>query len=116
MFASKEKARAYHRDWYLRNKRRRLEINKTYKAKIQAQYRNDKEASPCLDCNVSYPWYVMQYDHLHSKVANVAVLANNTSGRLLRNEIAKCELVCANCHAIRTYKRRTSIESDAPAL
>lgn len=116
MFASKEKAREYHKQWYQRNKEKRLVINKRYKVKLQTQYRIDKESHPCTDCNMFYPSYVMQYDHLHSKKVNVGTIARNTSGKQLREEIAKCELVCANCHAIRTHNRRTSIASDAPAL
>jgi len=116
MYSAKEKARAYHREWYHKNKGKRLTINKTYKDKLRMQYKLDKEAQPCMDCNISYPWFVMQYDHLRSKLADVSTLVRNASGKKLREEIAKCDLVCANCHAIRTYNRRTSIGSDAPAL
>jgi hypothetical protein len=47
----------------------------------------------------------MQWDHPPGtkKVAPVSALYRGKRARVLA-EIAKCELVCANCHAIRTYQ------------
>jgi len=65
-----------------------------------------KEASPCTDCGVRYPYYVMQYDHTGSdKVANVADLVGTGNRSAIDQEIVKCDLVCANCHAERTHDR-----------
>lgn len=62
---------------------------------------------PCLDCGLRFPHYVMDFDHVRgSKCGNVSRMA--TSGRpldALRAEIDKCEIVCSNCHRIRTYSR-----------
>jgi len=46
----------------------------------------------------------MQFDHLpeHRKRRDVSDLS--TTGQILR-EAAKCEVVCANCHAERTFQR-----------
>lgn len=64
---------------------------------------------PCLDCKVVYPPYVMQFDHIaDDKDRAVAALAQaGASLDRLKAEIAKCELVCANCHALRTHQRRS---------
>jgi len=64
---------------------------------------------PCADCDVQYPFYVMQFDHVPErgkKLFGLAVgdLAARSEAAILR-EIEKCDLVCANCHAIRTYSR-----------
>lgn len=62
--------------------------------------------APCTDCGIKYPPYVMQYDHIGSdKVAGIAYLLTRSSWQIILDEIAKCELVCANCHAIRSYQR-----------
>ena len=63
-----------------------------------------KEANPCLDCGAFYPCYVMDYDHKHDKSRTIAALIGGgySKDRILE-EIAKCELVCANCHRERTY-------------
>ena len=83
----KDKARA-------RDKRIRDFISKT------------KAGSPCTDCGVSYPPYVMDYDHKENKEHNVSQMAKKgLSEETILKEISKCDLVCSNCHRERTYKR-----------
>jgi predicted HNH restriction endonuclease len=55
----------------------------------------------------------MQWDHPPGveKLAHVAELYRGRRDRVL-TEIAKCELVCANCHAVRTHERRRQAASD----
>lgn len=67
-----------------------------------------KTDKACADCGVSYPPYVMQFDHIgEDKDRALAVMAQApVSLARLDAEIAKCELVCANCHAARTWQRR----------
>jgi lysyl-tRNA synthetase class I len=66
-----------------------------------------KSSSPCLDCKLSYPYYVMDFDHVRGrKQKNVMELINTLSKKKIDEEIAKCEIVCSNCHRIRTHKRR----------
>lgn len=61
---------------------------------------------PCTDCGVRYPHYVMQFDHIDdNKIDSVSKLMIKSSWQTVLDEIAKCELVCANCHASRTYQR-----------
>lgn len=66
-----------------------------------------KENNPCTDCGEFHPYYVMQFDHLrNNKTANVSAMIRNRRGiDVIMKEIQKCELVCANCHAKRTYRR-----------
>lgn len=62
----------------------------------------------CLDCDGEFPHYVLQFDHVRGKkVANIsAMLMANVHWDLIAEEIEKCEIVCANCHAVRTHTRR----------
>lgn len=73
-----------------------------------ARYQELKEATPCTDCGGTFPFYVMQYDHTgEDKVGCVGSLVHsNVTWPKIEAEIAKCDLVCANCHAIRTHERR----------
>lgn len=82
---------------------------------IQARERNREyvtkiKAGPCTDCGQCYPPYVMQFDHIGTdKSFDVSTGVNDAySISRLQQEIDKCELVCANCHAIRTNTRRFS--------
>lgn len=49
----------------------------------------------------------MQWDHLPGteKLGEISGRLARRARGLILSEIAKCELVCANCHAIRTYQR-----------
>jgi hypothetical protein len=69
----------------------------------------EAKQSPCTDCGVRYPKCVMQFDHVDpaKKLFSVAEAVGLLPRlEMLKAEIAKCELVCANCHAIRTAKQR----------
>jgi len=75
-----------------------------------AQYLRDlKTKTPCVDCGINYPYYVMDFDHVRGqKHANVMELVSTLSKKKIDEEIAKCEIVCSNCHRIRTHMRRMS--------
>ena len=60
---------------------------------------------PCTDCGGRFPPECMDWDHLRDKKFDLAN-ANTRSPASILAEIAKCELVCANCHRIRTKGRR----------
>ena len=78
-----------------------------HKAYLSKYIQDLKSKSPCLDCKISYPYYVMDFDHVRGrKQANVAELINTLSKKRIDTEIAKCEIVCSNCHRIRTHDRR----------
>ena len=73
-----------------------------------AQYLRDlKTKTPCIDCGINYPYYVMDFDHVRgTKHANVMELIPTLSKKKIDEEIAKCEIVCSNCHRIRTHMRK----------
>lgn len=92
------------------------EANKEiYKARARRQrlairdWYNQLKSGPCLDCKVSYPPYVMHFDHVkEGKIADLCSLVRTCSKSKILEEIDKCELVCANCHAERTHQRGIS--------
>lgn len=106
--------RANKADYYLRNRdaiRERARIWKVYNyeraiARRQREYAENRDAlrqlkaHPCADCGVQYPAAAMHFDHVRgTKLYNIG----NGSMRRgdLAAELAKCELRCANCHAVR---------------
>lgn len=62
----------------------------------------EAKAVPCADCGQRYPYYVMDFDHREDKVIIVSKLPERGSVAKLLAEIAKCDVVCANCHRERT--------------
>lgn len=74
------------------------------------QDRNDqlKMAFGCLDCRWREWPRGLDWDHVRGvKITNIAIMiANGRPWSEIEVEMAKCELVCANCHRIRTCERR----------
>ena len=60
----------------------------------------------CADCGYRTNPVALDFDHLPgaTKVYRVACMAG-MSRKLIDAEIAKCEVVCANCHRVRTHER-----------
>lgn len=93
---------------YRRNHPERARINVLMcKGRKRGLIRTVKER-PCADCGVQYPYYVMDLDHARGdKILNMAVtVARGFSDEEILAEIAKCDVVCANCHRERTFQRR----------
>lgn len=61
---------------------------------------------PCLDCGVQFAPEAMDFDHvIDEKVASISQLRSRAWAVVIA-ELAKCELVCANCHRVRTWNRK----------
>lgn len=104
--------RQYSKDHYQANRAsaavRTRRNQKARRSKIREHVRAIKDV-PCVDCMQRFPSYVMQFDHLpqHTKKGMVANMVGGlASWRRVKEEISKCDVVCANCHAIRTFTRR----------
>ena len=73
----------------------------------------EAKSGPCVDCGQRFHPAAMSFDHLPgtTKLQDVASLAGRGHIRLARAELEKCELVCANCHAVRTFTRREAAKA-----
>lgn len=98
--------REYDKTHYDHNKGQYLSRNERARSRLREWLRSLK-AKPCADCGGSFPPCVMDFDHIGSdKEAAISTMINRfASKRRILAEIAKCELVCANCHRIRTCAR-----------
>ncbi len=76
------------------------------------------KAAPCMDCGGTFPPECMDFDHVWgTKSLAVGVALQTRSMAFVRAEIAKCDLVCSNCHRIRTKKRKSRRDpADAQTL
>ncbi len=67
-----------------------------------------KTNKTCPDCGDSYSPWQMGFDHLPGKEKLFelsSMKALSASKQAVLDEIAKCEVVCHNCHADRTHSR-----------
>ncbi|HTU89718.1 MAG TPA: hypothetical protein VMF69_06445 [Gemmataceae bacterium] len=64
------------------------------------------KVKPCTDCGKSFPFYVMEFDHREGEKKSFNIADHRVGKARLIAEIAKCDVVCANCHRERTYQRK----------
>lgn len=86
------------------------ETHEAIKARSRARYAQLKSSIAdfknrlgCKDCGYNKHHAALQFDHVSGEKSR-----NIGSSRSLREfyeEVGKCEVVCANCHHIRTYAR-----------
>lgn len=105
---------AKHRGYYRAYSKRYTEMNRQYfrdqkrvAALKKRNFINGLKGRPCMDCHVEYPACVMQFDHRDSQTKSFNI--GNSESRTLEAiqlEAEKCDVVCANCHAIRTASRK----------
>lgn len=101
------------RGWPLRDDRApaatpeaKAEARRLWHAERRQRLNALKLAAGCADCGYNAHPAALQFDHLDGETKD-----GNLSKNLARSwawieaEIAKCEVVCANCHAVRTAER-----------
>lgn len=97
-FAIKRPCRLCQRDRNNRRKAPRLAILDGIKA-----------ATGCVDCGLKDPAHPEIYDLDHipgvQKLGNIATFLTKGTVEDMLAEVAKCQVVCANCHRIRTHSR-----------
>lgn len=66
----------------------------------------------CVDCGYNKHPDALDFDHTDGKTRNIGTL--RSMKRVLEEiERHKCEVVCANCHRIRTAERRKTPQDDS---
>jgi hypothetical protein len=99
--------REYRRTHYRANREVYLQRKRERDRRIR-ELAEKAKAKPCADCGIQYAPWQTDFDHVQgNKVMRVADLVRRkVSIRKLKAEIAKCDVVCANCHRNRTHYRR----------
>ena len=64
------------------------------------QVLHDLKSNPCVDCGQRYLPDVMDFDHVRGD-KKYTISAHKVSRKDFAEELAKCELRCANCHRTR---------------
>lgn len=131
--------RDYKHAWYTKNKLRLNPIQRAQykqnsdvvKARVkkyrntherQSQFRDrlkliqDAKDKPCVDCGNRFPLIAMDFDHVPGrgkKLFNIT-LSQYRSVESIKKEMTKCEVVCSNCHRVRSHRRKQHITVSQP--
>jgi hypothetical protein len=105
--------RTYNEFWYEANKTQQKSAVKERNTSLRieaSRLREEAKNKPCHDCKGVFPSYIMEFDHRDptTKTSCVSEIAAHSLKALemIRAEIQKCDVVCANCHKIRTHFRK----------
>ena len=82
------------------------ESRKRWIAKTSALIAEAKNV-PCMDCRGVFPSVCMDFDHRpdEAKLFTISHGKGQYGEEKILAEIAKCDVVCANCHRLRTFGR-----------
>jgi len=100
----KKHHRDYTRAHYAANKQYYVDKAARHNAAAAKLVREAKSVS-CMDCGNTYPYYVMDFDHRENKEFTLGGSGSKSGRQKILAEIEKCDVVCSNCHRIRTATR-----------
>ena len=84
--------------------KRNEEGRKHYRKKRQELF--DIKDVPCFDCGIKYHPACMDFDHREGEIKSFNIgRLSAWNKKTLMIEVAKCDIVCANCHRLRTFNR-----------
>jgi hypothetical protein len=99
---------AYKQEHYRANRQRYIEQAGARKKAVVAERFEYLVAylreHPCVDCGEADS-IVLEFDHLRDKKFSISEGLQSRNWQSVLDEIAKCEVVCANCHRRRTARR-----------
>jgi len=103
----KKKLKSYRHKWWAslspeRKREKQIKANERAR-KVKMWIANYKIERGCMDCGYKKHHSALDFDHVKGKKKILIALAKSISQA--KKEIKKCEIVCSNCHRIRTYKR-----------
>ena len=100
--------RPYNVSYYWRN--RQAEIDRvTARQRATVAFLRELRREPCRDCGRRFLPHQMDFDH---RDPTTKLFQVTTAGALLTSrarllaEIAKCDVICATCHAVRSYRQQ----------
>jgi hypothetical protein len=77
--------------------------------RYHADHLDQLRSVPCMDCGGRFAQCCMDFDHRDPTTKRKRVTAMIASHGLasILAEVDKCDIVCANCHRLRTFHRRS---------
>ena len=100
-------AKEYSRKYYAEHKERLKERSNNRKADLRQWFRDLKTTLSCEECGQNHP-ATLDFHHRGEEEKSFTISENihNFGKERLEKEIAKCTVLCANCHRIHHYDER----------
>lgn len=94
---------------------RKVFYNSKYGIRNRRFIRRVKTLFGCADCGYRTHHAALEFDHVRGdKKYSVGGMVYSASLTKIKEEIRKCDVVCANCHSIRTFERGQQIYKAIP--
>lgn len=92
--------------WARENREHCEQLKAQHIASRQRLVEEIKADRECADCQNCFPPVCMDFDHVRGekRLSISEMVRTGYSEKSILEEIDKCDLVCANCHRIRTHK------------
>lgn len=105
-YRASDKAKQTRRAWLAKNPDAVSSYHRTLRRKRKAFIHALKNV-PCADCGGTFDPVCMDFDHRpgEKKLFSIGDGSDPTLEQI-REESRKCDIVCANCHRLRTYRQR----------
>ena len=106
--ANKERIAPIHATWHQENREASNASKRKYKQFLRDLINNQKKNGACVRCGLT-DYRVLDFHHRDpsQKVISLSVaLHKNVGEKAILDEIAKCDLLCANCHRILHWEER----------
>lgn len=103
-----EYMREYHKKHYAEHRQKYIDQAAARRRAFKEEIWELKR-QPCMDCKQIFNPWQMHFDHRDNDrngATPISHLVNMNKRTKALEEIEKCDLVCANCHADRTYQRQ----------
>lgn len=110
-YKDKEKRREYQKEymrkWYQKNKSKHIAYVRNRDKKIKLWLKEYKKTLKCEICEENHP-ACLDFHHIDptDKKFSIGRMKDFMSWRLLREEIAKCRVLCSNCHRKEHYGQK----------
>lgn len=104
------------KNWYLENKQSLIDKQRIKRNEIRSWFRAEiLSKAKCLKCGENHP-AAMDFHHRvpSEKEAPLGeMIAKKYSREKILAEIAKCDVLCANCHRIHHWEERNKVDLEA---
>ena len=110
-FKDKEKRREYQRrymrKWYRENKEKHIAYVRNRDKKIKDWLKDYKKTLECEECGENHP-ACLDFHHIDpsKKSFSLGRINKFLCKKLIKEEIAKCSVLCANCHRKKHWNER----------